>query len=283
MIGKLMSKLRTSGHLEGVPVCFFATGTGRCGSMLLAQMLGTGTNVDCHHERSITTTVMKQAYHQADMSLLDPELKNNLFPAIEASRRAGKIYGECSAHLFLLLSRIHNQYGKRVRFVHLVRRPDTFAQSALARGFFDQKHPHALEHIRPPDSSEIGRNWPSLQPLEKCLWYWNEVNSRIIEDLRGLPPELWRLQRLEDMSLEAVQGLFDFLQIRGFASAKSRVSELVKLRVNASPGLGDDRHLNPWSRPWSLPSYCEWDSEQRRSLIEYAGPLARALYPALEW
>jgi hypothetical protein len=283
MIGKLASWLQAAWRSDGAPVCFFATGTGRCGSMLLAQMLGTGTNVDCHHERSITTTVMKQAYYQADLSLLDPELKNNLFPVVETSRRAGKIYGECSAHLFLLLSRIHNQYGKRVRFVHLVRRPDTFAQSALARGFFDQKHPHALEHIRPPDSSPMGRCWPRLQPLEKCLWYWNEVNSHIIEDLRALPPELWRLQRLEDMSLETMRGLFDFLHIRGFDSVEPDVSELVRLRVNASPGLGDDRHLNPWSKPWSLPNYCEWNSEQRRSLSEFAGPLARTLYPAMEW
>jgi hypothetical protein len=283
MLSRLLGWLRGRSREAAEPVCFFATGTGRCGSMLLSQVLSIGTNVNCHHERSITTTVMKDAYHRADLSLLRPELENNLFPAVEASRQEGKIYGECSAHLFLLLRDIYERYGERTRFIHLIRRPDTFAQSALARGFFNPAHPHALEHIRPPVASDMGQRWEHLQPLEKCLWYWNEVNSRIADSLQPLPAGFWRVQRIEDFGLDAAQALFAFLGINRGEGASAKLEELIGLRVNASPGLGDERHVNPWSKAWSLPDYPQWSEAQRGALLEFAAPLARSFYPEIRW
>lgn len=283
MLGGLLDWLRGGSAKAKTPTCFFATGTGRCGSMLVARLLAKGTNVDCHHERSITTSVMKRAFYRSDPLMLKPELENNLFPNVEASRQQGKIYGECSAHLFMLFPDIYDRYGQDVRFIHLVRRPDTFAQSALARGFFNPSHPHPLEHIRPHETTAIGQRWGELTPLEKCMWYWNEVNSRVATSLEPLPADFWRLQRIEEFNLGRVEELYGFLGIAGYRHAEKGIKELTEVRVNASPGLGDDRSLNPWSQPWSLPDYPNWTGEQKRALNEFAGPLARSIYPDVAW
>ncbi|MGK7346167.1 MAG: hypothetical protein ACNS63_10220 [Candidatus Nitrospinota bacterium M3_3B_026] len=151
---------------------YFVTGTGRCGTMLLSRLLSFGENTRCVHERSVRTDLMKEAYHAGSMSLFHKEVGRSTRPLVEESNANGLSYGECSGHLYFLFPEIFREFGgDRVKFVLLVRRPDTFVASALARGFFDDTHPHGLEHVRPPKASEIGRAWDSMTPFDKCLWY----------------------------------------------------------------------------------------------------------------
>ena len=55
-----------------------------------------------------------------------------------------------------MIPELARQFGARVRLALIVRRPDTFVGSALARGFFDPSHPTPCEHVRPSPASAVG-------------------------------------------------------------------------------------------------------------------------------
>jgi len=261
--------------------CYFVTGTGRCGSMLLSKVLSTATNTHCNHEHSVPTLLMKDAYARSDVAELNAVSGAAIDELVAAHAKRGESYGECSSHLFLVLPELYRRYGVSARFALVVRRPDTFVGSALARGFFDPSHPKPCEHVRPSQATEVGSQWTELTPFEKCLWYWNMVNSTVLETFRGLPASQVRVIRMEDLGLAEIGRLFEFLGLDGFVSRQDEIRGLLGMRVNASPGLGDDRSLNPWSQKISIHDARAWNSNQRETFLRRAAPLARVLYP--EW
>jgi hypothetical protein len=261
--------------------CYFATGTGRCGTMLLSQVLSTAGNTHCNHEHSVPTLVMKDAYYRGDYTDLNAASLRAIDELVVDYAKMGKSYGECSSHLFLVLPELYKRYGPSVRFALVVRRPDTFIGSALARGFFDPHHPKPCEHVRPSPKTEVGGQWETLTPFEKGLWYWNMVNSTVLDVFRRLPAECTRVVRMEDINLPEVERLFQFFGLAGFSSLQPDIRNMLDVRVNASPGQGDDRSLNPWSQEIALGDISGWSPAQRESLLRWAGPAARTLYP--EW
>jgi hypothetical protein len=258
---------------------YFITGTGRCGTMLLARALALGTNTHCNHEHSVQTLTMKDAFYTGDYSRLHAESLRTLGELIREHGASARSYGECSSHVFPIVSELARQLGSRVRLALIVRRPDTFVGSALARGFFDPSHPKPCEHVRPSPQTDVGARWLELRPLEKNLWYWNLVNSRVLDAFAKLPAEQTTIIRMEDLGIEEVRRLFGFFGLTGFDEKEAELRSLLDVRVNASPGTGDDRSLNPWSQEIAVPDITSWSTADRDALARWAGPLARRLYP----
>src|SRR5207244_491664 len=106
------------------------------------------TNTHCNHEHSIPTLMMKDAYHSGEYTALNEASLSTIESLVAENSMAGKSYGECSSHLFLLLPTLYRKFGASARFGLVVRRPDSFVASALARGFFDPSHSKPCEHLR---------------------------------------------------------------------------------------------------------------------------------------
>lgn len=258
---------------------YFITGTGRCGTMLLSQVLSEGTNTHCNHEHSVQTLVMKDAFATGDYSRLHAESLATLGGLVREHGQAGRSYGECSSHLFPIVPELARQFGSRVRLALIVRRPDTFVGSALARGFFDPSHARPCEHVRPSAATAVGARWLEIPPLEKNLWYWNLVNSTVLDAFARLPAGQTTVIRMEDLGFAEVRRLFTFFGLAGFDERADAIRARLDVRVNASPGLGDDRSLNPWSQEIAVPDIASWSAADRQALVHWAGPLARRLYP----
>lgn len=258
---------------------YFLTGTGRCGTMLLARLLSCGTNTHCNHENSISAHHFKEAYSSGNLAKLHEEVQSNIVTLVEKHQAIGESYGECSGVLYPVFPELYRIYGNMARFVLLVRRPDTFAASALARGFFNKEHPNALEHVRPSPDSEMGRMWDALTSLDKCLWYWNMVNNSVLKFFNTIPRGMWCIQRIEDLSISSIQSLYEFFQIRGFQERYESINDILTSRINASPGMGDERYLNPWSVAMKLGGINTWTEEQKNILGKWTSPLAAELYP----
>ena len=259
--------------------CYFITGTGRSGTMLLSEVLSCSSNTHCNHEHSVQTLVMKNAYYRGDYTQLNDESVRTIDGLVAEYSRNGKSYGECSAHIFPIIPALQRRYGASARFALMVRRPDSFVGSALARGFFDPSHPNPCEHVRPSPKTEVGRQWDVLTPFDKCLWYWNTVNTTVLNTFRQLPAGTTRVIRMEDVDLPEVERLFEFFGLADFQDCHDEVRGLIGTRINASPGQGDDRSLNPWSREISVADSEGWTSLQRDAMLQWAGALARVLYP----
>jgi hypothetical protein len=267
------------GKARPVISCFFGTGTGRCGTQLLAKVLDLWDGTQCRHEFSVDTLKMKRAYQKGNLDILAKDARRLLFPTVQANTSEGTVYGEVSGHLYLLYPELFRRYGHAARFFLLVRRPDAFVRSALARGFFDPGHPRACEHVIPPQDTDMGERWATASPLEKCAWYWGMVNGTVLSFFRALPPAMSRVVRLEDLSLSLVRELYAFLGFSGFEALERQASEVLGQRHNASPGTGDERFVNPHSEEISLGPLGTWTAEQRRVFDRHVLPVWQELYP----
>jgi len=257
--------------------CYFLTGTGRCGTMLLSRILNTGSNTHCDHEKSACYAKLRDAYLNDDYSSLNAEIQSVVEPLVQSHNQSGIIYGESSGLLYMMYQELYRRFGTAARFILLVRRPEDFVVSALARGFFDPSHPYSLEHIRARQDTDIGMQWDSVTPFEKCLWYWREVNSIVMSFFSRIDSRLWRVMRIEDISVDSCSELFDFVGIQGFDA--TRVKSLLEVRVNATPGTETNEIANPRSRPRTVGGSPNWTAEQQEAYKRWIEPVVRDFYP----
>jgi len=247
--------------------------------MLTAKLLSLGQNTHCYHENSMQYHKLAPAYLNNNLNSLYSEIDKIIAPTVKKHNRKGQSYGESSGLLYLAFEELYRRYREQARFILLIRHPKDFVRSALARGFFNPAHPHPLEHLKARPSTEIGRNWDEITPFEKCLWYWNLVNGMIYDFFQTLPVDLWRIQPIETFDKSTCQQFYEFLYIDGFNEKEAEIGQLLSTRVNATPGEGDDRHLNPWSIPMTMGEISSWSSEQREIYEKWTNRLFDVLYP----
>lgn len=263
----------------GRPDFFLLTGTGRCGTMLLAKLLSEADDAVCQHEACFRHQSMVDFCVRGDLRGYQTDIQAQLMPKIAAEKKAGRIYGVSSGHAYFALDQLYEQFGSRARFVLVVREPSEFVRSALARGFFDPTHPNRLEQTPPPPDDPIAPRWAQASPLEKCLWYWRLVNGHVLSVFGHLPQQVCRAVRMEDLSTEVVMNLRDFMGIRGLP--QGLISQGLSRRVNISPRGGANEHVNPYSQPITLPTLDQWTPEQIELLRRYTEPLRTQLYGPL--
>ena len=258
--------------------CFFATGPGRCGTLLLSKVLDCSDVVLCNHEHSINTTLLKKSIQKKKPGLLVKDANSTLYPTIRKCNNSGWTYGESSGHLYPLFPELFAKYEFGARFILLTRHPESFIRSALARGFFSPDHPHGLEHVIPPRDTEIGSRWKVTSPFEKCAWYWAMVIGRVYRFFLTIPDSLYKIVRIEDMRIELVEELYDFLMITDFFKKRSSIEKILSERHNATPGQGDERFLNPFSQEILLGPKSTWNTDQLSAFKKHTDPMSNILY-----
>lgn len=259
--------------------CFFLTGTGRCGTMLLARMLSAANDAHCDHEKCFRHSSFMSFHQHGDATGFEQDIHYRLKPQIAQHRRLGKLYGVSSAHLCFAIPQLYQQFGDRARFILMVRRPEDFARSALARGFFDPDHPHYCDQLQPHADDPIHARWRDSSPLERCLWYWQTVNGWVLDRFAQWPQQSWRVVRMEELSVPVVADLCRWLGIEGLSEAT--IAANLSRPVNTSPVNDQARaaHDNPRSHAITLPPVQTWSPAQRSLLDRYTQPLRDQLYP----
>lgn len=266
------------------PACFFATGTGRCGSMWLARFLDAQQGCACVHEQSATYALLSEAWRSGDPAPMYPDAFSRIHASLAAAQSNATLWGEVSALLYFLLPEIERRFaGQGVKYILQTRRAADFARFAMARGFFTPEHPHGLQHALPPKDSKTATLWPKWGALEKCLWYWREVNSYVLRFFAALDaPERCMVLRLEDFSPATCNTLLTFLGLpeQDTASLQSMLKRPVNRTPSANQPINEEtpESWNPWSQE-APPPFEQWPSAWRQAWEELAQPLEQTLYP----
>lgn len=217
----------------------FVLSTGRCGTQWLAQAFDAtfGARMLVEHE-----PLHNDYQPRAMLGAKDPAALGKAGEAIlrhvERIEREleARDYFEAGHPCWSSLPWLIRRLAGRIRIVHLVRHPVPTACSWVSHGAYVPPllpHMAAKELILPTDAGvafpDYAGAWPTLVPMEKCLYYWAEVNAfgLRLERESAVP---WLRVRYEDLfgpGLGALQALATFLGLPADAADQLERGEVV--------------------------------------------------------
>jgi hypothetical protein len=270
---------------------FFGTGSGRCGTMMLANLLNAEPGVTALHEGKVRhgedagdqqlpflTLQNKHAYHHPDQALGMIEKTRSVMPALRLERR-DRLLGDI-AYNYAPFVKALAQFFPGAKLIFLHRDGRDFVRSAYTAetpdptpvGWLDQDRELstveryiALGRLRPRDEDDLHDQWDDLHPVEKNAWLWSETNRLILDGLADWPADGFLQVRFEDFRsgiVDEYQRIRAHLGLEG--PLQKAVEGLLATKINARRS-----HLLP---PWP-----DWDSEIRSMFWRHAGPMMERL------
>jgi hypothetical protein len=257
---------------------YLVVGTGRCGTMAVADLLSLSTTSICLHEEYTPYDLNLQAYLSGDDGPIREYVRAHVLPRIDEAAAQGLSLGLSSSHAHQMIRPLYDAFGHGFRVILMVRRPAEFVRSALARGMFDPEHPHTCWNLYPRADDPAAALWEAWTPFERCCWFWARLNAHLLGVLDELPRELTRVQRVEEMGMETASQLFEWLGLEGLEERRGEIAEFFEYRVNASPGEPHGRKVNKRSVAKALGPREEWNETMLRFFGERVSDLELRLY-----
>jgi Flp pilus assembly protein TadD len=247
---------------------FFILGTGRCGTLSLANTLLEQTSCVCLHEPEPALIAEASAYRYGDVS------GDELVALLRATRSPAlnhKPYGESNQNLSLVIPALEEAFAG-ARYVWLLRSGLDVVASLVGRGeysggligrSYEQCTPVQRRwidgRIRGDRCGDVSQEqWQGMTAFEKCCWYWSYVNRTIEQDLQAhIDQDRACLVTLESLP-DQVGRLVDWLGLEPYSTVQMR-------RENRA-----SYHLHR----------CDtWSPDEWKAFEQWCGPLMDRLYP----
>ncbi|MDB6074956.1 MAG: hypothetical protein JWO89_2596 [Verrucomicrobiaceae bacterium] len=215
-----------------MPFATFVLSTGRCGTQWLAHHLaGIGVpGLTVEHEPLSNSYQPRLMLGAKDPANLDPQLAAPILAhadRIEQALETGD-YIECGHPCWSTLPYFAKRFAGRMRIIHLVRHPVPTACSWLThQAYCTPLLPHlpAKVLLSPFDAGvrflEYCETWPELNPYEKALYYWTEINAAGLEWEQSLGVPWLRVTYEDVFGGQGLPALHDFLGIEAGTPAKT--------------------------------------------------------------
>ncbi|TYB76993.1 sulfotransferase [Bizionia myxarmorum] len=185
------------------PIVFILS-TGRCGSTSIKNVFNQHSKFIAFHE--VIPDLIQLSTQLAENANREKEIYSKL-DAIFSERiwegKRGEIIVHSDHRLWNLVPYL-SRYFKHAFFIHLIRNPSDSVKSYIQRDWhlptstettinqFDKYRLYGDKvHAMPVEA------WEHLNQTERCLWYWNYVNTAIAKDLNSLDINTWGVVKLE--------------------------------------------------------------------------------------
>jgi len=256
------------------PSISFITGTGRCGSVTLANILALSGSCLSMHEGAIQggresmtrpipplTKLNLQGYLNPDYAEeIIYHLRKLQIEEIFKKYEGINHFCEIAYYFAPFLKALYKIFPGS-KLVIVVRDGRHFVWSAYSAeipdrmpiGYVDErefnKHETAVAagRLRPQENTKTFERWKSYTPFQKNCWLWAETNQIIIEGIKSLPKEMLKIFRFENLfdSPGAIKSLLDFLGIEGIEDAD--IHEVLARKMNARKKRAI-KHPDEWNR-----------------------------------
>jgi len=198
--------------------------------------------------------------------------------AILEDLKQGSFSFEASAHLSLSLKELYEELSARIIF--LVRDPMAVVRSYLRKGwysdpitrtdtaiapFFQKENPlpsemwHFWGRLLPTD--EVAQSWDELSRAAKLGWYWQNLNQRVLEQLKEIPPSHHMTVKLEEFDYECYLNIVSFLQLER-ALPQNEFERIAAERPNKSSAVSIAE---------------EWGTKEKEEAMRFVKPVAQVL------
>ncbi len=255
------------------PAATFVLSTGRCGTQWLAHVFATvyGDCLRVEHEPLHERYLPRQMLGWNDFALIPAVKAPPVLKHIEGIGQtlADRSYFETGHPCWSSLPSLARRLAGRVRIVHLVRHPVPTAYSWISNGaYVPPLLPHLpiREFLSPLDAgtkfSEYRDRWPSLQPWEKCLYYWAEVNAFGLDQEQKLGVPWLRISYENLFTPETLAGLASFLGLPDRPALAEAVAQRVDEHHFAAGVWMDPRQIHAHPRVIEVAASLGYDVDQ---------------------
>jgi len=252
----------------------FAVGTGRCGTKFLARILEKEPGVSSVHERNPTNETFHRYCKWYGLPVDQEGFLHTKELEIRLDLESNCFSFESSAHLSLSILELYDRF--KPKFILLVRSPERVVNSYFRKGIYEEpvirKDPdlalgyqelgpvhHFLGRIVP--SGEAYREWSMMTRIGKLSWWWNEINTAVLDQFQQIPESSWRVERLEELDFERYLKLSNFLGIQPELD-ESIYQQITERRPNALP---------------NVPSISDWKEREIKEYEQQVRPMAEKL------
>lgn len=236
----------------------FTIGTGRCGTLFLHHVMEKEPDVASSHERNPENEAFQRYCKWHRLPVDDEGFLAIKEREIRADLEQRAYSFEASPYLALSIRELHERFG--AKFLFLIRRPEGVVTSFVHKGFYarsyavrdpniaagyqDQSPAQSFTFFaRISPRGEFFRTWNDMTPVGKVAWFWKAYNERTLEALERLPPDSYRLARIEDLDYPKYQELTRFLGI----DAKVTPIEFNALRSSRPHAFWRKRTVDQWT------------------------------------
>jgi len=256
---------------------FFGAGAGRCGSMMLANLLNAEDRVLALHEGKIRKREESKQQRLPFLTLENfqayakPEQAKQIF----ADRRKGvatiiadenlRAFGDIAYNNSPFVAAIPKVFPK-ARLIVLVRDGRDFVRSVYTSdrpdptpvGWLDAdvelsdlERYIALGRLRPLPADPVANKWPTMSAVAKNAWLWAETYRVVMDGVESSwNQDQVMIVRAEDMFADPAEKYHEIRDFLGFRWPVSPdVETLLKVQINARPG----------NSSYLLPKHPEWD------------------------
>lgn len=183
----------------------FVLSTGRCGSTSIKEMFNQHPNFLAFHEdiKPLIELSTKLAENPNQKEIIYRQLEQIFKNRIWEGKK-GQVIVHSDHRLWNLVGFL-SDFFPNAYFIHLIRNPFHSVKSYLQRDWYanlkDAKDfnifdKHRLYGHKVNDlKTEV---WQNYSQIEKCLWYWNYVNSNINQQLKNLDGSQHTYIKLEE-------------------------------------------------------------------------------------
>jgi hypothetical protein len=269
---------------------FFGVGTGRCGTMFLANVLNAHPRILCLHEgmRRNGTTKCEAlldyltlhnfaAYSRPSEARTMFAKARSIMPVLRKQKRVS-LLGDIAYNYAPFIASIHSKFPA-AKIIYIYRNGIEFVRSVITDVIPDpcpvgwqEKRKQSREEryielgrLRPLPSNPEYLDWPHMSVIAKNSWLWAETNRIILDGIRSVPAENVLQIRFEDFIDDVETGysrIITFLGIKDFAMKSVR--EILHTRINKR----ENKVLPVWS---------EWSHDMRQDFLRFGGGMMREL------
>jgi len=252
--------------LPGRPI--IATGTGRCGTHFLYELLNAHKHVNAFHIQHLDADSFYRycAWNNLPVDTADFIAYRQKY--IEDATTQRKLYFESNPYLSFSINLLYSHL--KTKYIFIIRNPEAVVRSHIVKGWYSKdplvkdpnkaigfqykmKTNHFLGRIV-PSGTEYER-WSNLTRVGKLAWMWNEVNMKIQEELDKLPKEHFFFIKVEDLDHHRFMNILSFMEL-----PQDIDESKFKAIKNAKPGKGVKKEVSEWTnREWD-----EFYQETRR-------------------
>lgn len=191
-----------------MPLILFLS-TGRCGTQFAASLMqAAAPGALVTHEpldgRYFPRKTLRAPSLDACLAEL-PEVRAHFDRIEQAVRGEGRLYIETGWPIFPFIPWLKARYGADLVLVHLIREPIRFAFSMATLNLYSHEYENpftAQGALMPTDPGvrykSYAQQWPTLNEIERCLYFWLEVHAWA-EELKQRLPGPWVTTRARDL------------------------------------------------------------------------------------